>query len=102
MKQIINKKTLPIAALLLGAIILPPVLRLNLSVLSILTMALLYMYWSSAWNIMGGYTGLFALGLLLVVLIVSYMISRSKWGFQFRAISANMEAASSLGVPPPS
>lgn len=208
MKQMINKKTLPIAALLLIAIVLPPALGLNLSVLSILTMALLYMYWSSAWNIMGGYTGLFALGngmyiglgayitgclyvfagvtpylgiliggvvtglvamligyptfrlqnifyslatfalvnatriiftnyktlfgieiggsdgfkiaaqkdpanmqfagklpyyyialgLLLIVLIVSYMISRSKWGFQFRAISANMEAASSLGI----
>ena len=62
MKQIINKKMLPAAALLLIAIVVPPVFGLTLSTLSILTMALLYMYWSSAWNIMGGYTGLFALG----------------------------------------
>ena len=208
MKQIINKKMLPAAALLLIAIVVPPVFGLTLSTLSILTMALLYMYWSSAWNIMGGYTGLFALGngmyiglgayitgclyvfagitpyigiligavitglvalligfptfrlqsifyslatfalvnatrviftnykkifgveiggsdgfkivpqkdpanmqfagklpyyyialgLLVVILVASYMISHSKWGFQFRAISANMGAAASLGI----
>ena len=30
--------------------------------MSILISVLLYMYWSSSWNIMGGYTGLFSLG----------------------------------------
>jgi branched-chain amino acid transport system permease protein len=38
------------------------------------------------------------LALLVLVLLVSYYISHSKRGFYFRAISANMEAASSLGV----
>lgn len=34
----------------------------------------------------------------MVILVASYMISHSKWGFQFRAISANMGAAASLGI----
>ena len=38
------------------------------------------------------------LSLLILVLLVSYYISHSKRGFYFRAISANMNAAASLGV----
>jgi branched-chain amino acid transport system permease protein len=38
------------------------------------------------------------LALLVIILLVSYYLSHSKRGFYFRAISANMEAASSLGV----
>ena len=195
---------------LLALFILPPVIGLKTSHWSILITVLLYMFYASSWNFMGGYTGLFSLGngiyiglgayitaclylyagitpwigiiiaafltgflsmvlgyptfklqniyysfatfallqimlvifknfktffglfklggaeglkvssttnspgtmqflskvpyyyiiliLLIVVLLVSYYISHSKRGFYFRAISANMEAASSLGV----
>ncbi len=204
-----NKKTLILlAVILLLLIVLPLVLNLSLSVMSILITVLLYMYYSSAWNIMGGYTGLFSigngiyigvgayitailftvygispwigviiagilsglfsvllgyptfrlqkiyysfatfallqvmltifknfktifgfktgaaegykiapaqdplnmqftsklpyyyiiLGLLVVILLVSYLISHSKRGYYFRAISANQDAAASLGV----
>ena len=43
-------------------IVLPPVLKLSVSAMSLLITVLLYMYYASAWNIMGGYTGLFSLG----------------------------------------
>lgn len=195
---------------LLGMFIIPPVIGLTTSTWSILITVLLYMFYASSWNFMGGYTGLFSLGngiyiglgayitaclylyagitpwigipiaailtglfsmvlgyptfklqniyysfatfallqvmlvifknfktffglfklggaeglklssttndpgnmqflskvpyyyiilvLLIVVLLVSYYISHSKRGYYFRAISANMDAASSLGV----
>lgn len=51
-----------IIALLLCMIIIPPVLGLSNSVWSILITVLLYMYYASSWNFMGGYTGLFSLG----------------------------------------
>lgn len=199
-----------VAAVLLCLIIVPPMIGLKTSQWSILITVLLYMFYASSWNFMGGYTGLFSLGngiyiglgayitaclylyagitpwigvliaavltglfsmvlgyptfrlqniyysfatfallqvmlvifknfktffglfnlggaeglkltsttndpanmqflskvpyyyiilaLLVVVLLVSYYISHSKRGYYFRAISANMEAASSLGV----
>lgn len=204
-----NKRNIIIiACLLVIAIVLPLVFDLGLSNMSIIITVLLYMYWSSSWNIMGGYTGLFSLGngiyiglgayitgclyvylgitpfigmiiaglataffaiiigyptfrlqsifyslatcallnvfkiifmnfktilgvktggsdgfkfasvndplnmqftsklpyyyiilgLLIVVVLVSYLISHSKRGYYFRAISSNAEAASSLGV----
>ena len=195
---------------LLAMIIIPPIAGLSNAVWSILITVLLYMFYASSWNIMGGYTGLFSLGngiyiglgayitaclylyagitpwlgiplaailtglfsmvigyptfrlqniyysfatfallqimlvifknfksffglfklggaeglkipsttedpgnmqflskvpyyyivlaLLVIVLLVSYYISHSKRGFYFRAISANMDAAASLGV----
>lgn len=194
----------------LAMFIVPPLLGLKNAVWSIIITVLLYMYYASSWNFMGGYTGLFSLGngiyiglgayitaclylyagitpwigiiiaailtalislllgyptfrlqsiyysfatfallqimstiftnfksffglfslggaeglklsstsadpanmqfiakqpyyyiilvLLIVVVLVSYYISHSKSGFYFRAISANMDAASSLGV----
>lgn len=201
---------LVLIVVLLALIIIPPVAGLSNAVWSILITVLLYMFYASSWNIMGGYTGLFSLGngiyiglgayitaclylyagitpwlgipiagiatglfslvigyptfklqniyysfatfallqimlvifknfktffglfnlggaeglkipsttedpgnmqflskvpyyyivlfLLVVVLLVSYYISHSKRGFYFRAISANMDAAASLGV----
>ena len=50
-----------LAALLLVALLLPAV-NLGVSTLSILVTVYLYMYWSSSWNILGGYAGLFSLG----------------------------------------
>ena len=47
---------------MLIAVLAPLVLDLGLSNMSILISVLLYMYWASSWNIMGGYTGLFSLG----------------------------------------
>lgn len=62
MAKLINKKSLPVIIIFLAAILIPLIFHLGLSTLSILIVCLLYMYWSSAWNIMGGYTGLFSLG----------------------------------------
>lgn len=208
-----NKKAVHgilIIAALAALLIIPPVAGLKTSHWSILITVLLYMYYASSWNFMGGYAGLFSLGngiyiglgayitaclylyagitpwigipiaalltglfsivigyptfklqniyysfatfallqimlvifknfktffglfklggaeglkisstvndpanmqflskvpyfyiivaLLVIVMLVSYYISHSKRGFYFRAISANMDAASSLGV----
>lgn len=210
MTRIQKGQGLALTIALLALFILPPVIGLKTSHWSILITVLLYMYYASCWNFMGGYTGLFSLGngiyiglgayitaclylyagitpwigiiiaafvtgflsmligyptfklqniyysfatfamlqimlvifknfktffglfrlggaeglkisstknspgtmqflskvpyyyiiliLLIVVMLVSYYISHSKRGFYFRAISANMEAASSLGV----
>ena len=57
-----KKKILILAVVLLLLIVLSLVLQLNLSTMSIVITVLLYMYWASSWNIMGGYTGLFSLG----------------------------------------
>lgn len=64
MENVLTKRKgqiLPAAALVI-ALLLPAVLNLNASNMSTLIMTLLYMYWASAWNIMGGYAGLFSLG----------------------------------------
>ena len=45
-----------ILALLLCLLILPPVIGLKTSQWSILITVLLYMYYASSWNFMGGYT----------------------------------------------
>lgn len=60
----LNKKNglIILGAILLLAIVLPPLLGLSVSNMSILITVVLYMYYASAWNIMGGYTGLFSLG----------------------------------------
>ena len=57
-----TRKLIILAVVLILMIVLPVVLKLKLSTMSILITVLLYMYWASAWNIMGGYTGLFSLG----------------------------------------
>jgi branched-chain amino acid transport system permease protein len=40
----------------------------------------------------------FALGLLIVVWLVTYVIEESRWGYWWRAVKDNPEAAQSLGV----
>ena len=67
MKNVVNKfmekKILfLIPVILVLMIIIPSAMNLGISSMSILITVLLYMYWASAWNIMGGYTGLFSLG----------------------------------------
>ncbi|MCI8539439.1 MAG: branched-chain amino acid ABC transporter permease [Oscillospiraceae bacterium] len=55
-------KLIVLAAALVLLLAVPAVLDLGVSTMSILITVLLYMYYASAWNIMGGYTGLFSLG----------------------------------------
>lgn len=64
MSTLKNKKTqlILLAVLMVILILLPLVGNLSVSVMSIIITVMLYMYYASAWNIMGGYTGLFSLG----------------------------------------
>jgi len=63
MKKMSTKTTvLLLAVIAVLLIVLPPLLKLSVSTMSLLITVLLYMYYASAWNIMGGYTGLFSLG----------------------------------------
>ena len=70
-----NKTTslilLAVIAVLLIA--LPPILHLSVSAMSLLITVLLYMYYASAWNIMGGYTGLFSLGAGIYIGLGAYI-----------------------------
>lgn len=70
-----KKKTqmIVLGIILLLLIVLPAVLNLGVSTMSILITVLLYMYYASAWNIMGGYTGLFSLGSGLYVGLGAYI-----------------------------
>ena len=62
-----------LGVVLLLLIALPPILGLGVSTMSILITVLLYMYYASSWNIMGGYTGLFSLGSGLYVGLGAYL-----------------------------
>lgn len=62
LKDIKKKNLIICGVILLIAILIPVVFNVGLSNMSILISVLLYMYWASSWNIMGGYTGLFSLG----------------------------------------
>lgn len=76
MKHILHSKfTKPMAIVLtlLVAIFFPLVADLSLSDTSFLILMLLYMYWASAWNIMGGYTGLFSMGIGVFVGVGGYI-----------------------------
>lgn len=71
-----NKKGIRLIVLgviLLLLIVLPVVLNLGVSTMSILITVLLYMYYASAWNIMGGYTGLFSLGSGMYIGLGAYL-----------------------------
>jgi branched-chain amino acid transport system permease protein len=60
-------------AVFLLLVVVPAVLNLGVSTMSILITVLLYMYYASAWNIMGGYTGLFSLGAGMYIGIGAYL-----------------------------
>lgn len=57
-----KSRLLALAVIFVLLLVAPAVLDLGVSTMSILITVLLYMYYASAWNIMGGYTGLFSLG----------------------------------------
>ena len=69
----------PIAKLIVGLVVLlaliviPLVANISISNMSILVSVLLYMYWASAWNILGGYAGLFSLGNGIYIGIGAYV-----------------------------
>ena len=74
MKKMSNKLTLILLAVaVVLLIVLPPLLHLSVSSMSLLITVLLYMYYASAWNIMGGYTGLFSLGAGLYIGLGAYI-----------------------------
>lgn len=75
MAKKMSKKTqyIILGVILAALIVLPLVLNLSVSTMSILITVLLYMYYSSAWNIMGGYTGLFSLGAGLYIGLGAYV-----------------------------
>ncbi len=73
LKDMKKKNLIICAAVLAAAVLVPLVFDLGLSNMSILISVLLYMYWSSSWNIMGGYTGLFSLGNGIYIGIGAYI-----------------------------
>ncbi len=74
MKKMDKKTSLLLLAVIAVLLIaLPPLLSFNVSTMSIMITVLLYMYYASAWNIMGGYTGLFSLGSGLYIGLGAYI-----------------------------
>jgi len=67
-----KKRFIPIAVLLAVGLLVPQVLKTEFYLQSAIYV-LLYMYWASSWNILGGYTGLFALGNGLYIGIGAYV-----------------------------
>lgn len=61
MKKKINPTYVAVAIVLIILAVLPLFIKKN-SVLHVVILTMLYMYYASAWNIMGGYAGLFSLG----------------------------------------
>lgn len=55
------KKFIPMAILIVVGLFVPTVLKSQFYMQSAIYVVI-YMYWASSWNILGGYTGLFALG----------------------------------------
>ena len=69
-----KKRYIPIAALLVLGLIIPLVVK-NAFYMQSVIFVVLYMYWASAWNILGGYTGLFALGNGLYIGVGAYVVA---------------------------
>ncbi|MDR3279900.1 MAG: branched-chain amino acid ABC transporter permease, partial [Synergistaceae bacterium] len=68
-----NKNILiPFLVLIVVGIVLPYVIPNEFYIQSFI-FVILYMYWASAWNILGGYAGLFALGNGLYIGVGAYV-----------------------------
>ncbi len=67
-----KKRFIPMLILVVVGIIIPLVIK-NSFLMQSIVYVVLYMYWASAWNILGGYTGLFALGNGLYIGIGAYV-----------------------------
>lgn len=67
----LKKRYVPIAILAVVGLCVPLVFKTSFYMQSAIYVVL-YMYWASAWNILGGYTGLFALGNGLYIGVGAY------------------------------
>lgn len=76
-----KKRFIPLAVLLVVGLLVPLVVK-NQFYLQSVIYVVLYMYWASSWNILGGYTGLFALGNGLYIGVGAYVcaILFATWG----------------------
>ena len=66
-----KKRLIPIGVLLIIGLCVPLIFKTPFYMQSAIYVVL-YMYWASSWNILGGYTGLFALGNGLYIGIGAY------------------------------
>lgn len=73
--QLKQPKTFLPLIILVIMLILPKVVNFNLTSFSIVISVLLYMYWASAWNILGGYAGLFSLGSGIFIGLGAYIVA---------------------------
>ena len=69
-----KKRFIPIGVLLVIGLLVPLVFRTSFYMQSVIYVVL-YMYWASAWNILGGYSGLFALGNGLYIGVGAYVVA---------------------------
>ncbi len=69
-----KKRFIPIGVLLIIGLLVPLVFKTSFYMQSVIYVVL-YMYWASAWNILGGYTGLFALGNGLYIGVGAYVVA---------------------------
>ena len=71
-----RKKNIAVLCILLIALLVfPLVSNISLSNMSIVISVLMYMYFASCWNIMGGYAGLFSLGNGIFIGLGAYFTS---------------------------
>lgn len=69
-----KKRFIPIGVLLIVGLLVPLVFKTSFYMQSAIYVVL-YMYWASAWNILGGYSGLFALGNGLYIGVGAYVVA---------------------------
>ncbi len=69
-----KKRFIPIGVLLVIGLLVPLVVKTSFYMQSAIYIVL-YMYWASAWNILGGYSGLFALGNGLYIGVGAYVVA---------------------------
>lgn len=69
-----KKRFIPIGVLLIVGLMVPLVFKTSFYMQSAIYVVL-YMYWASAWNILGGYSGLFSLGHGVYIGIGAYVVA---------------------------
>lgn len=69
-----KKRFIPIGVLLVIGLLVPLIVKSSFYMQSVIYIVL-YMYWASSWNILGGYSGLFALGNGLYIGVGAYVVA---------------------------
>lgn len=69
-----KKRFIPIGVLLVIGLLVPLVVKSSFYMQSVIYVVL-YMYWASSWNILGGYSGLFSLGNGLYIGVGAYVVA---------------------------